>query len=133
MCFCGLKESLPDGEPGIAHTREAQAFLGLTLHFLTAPRRFDGFGTNPAYACADMNEELSESDWQELAQLIEDAPLGRLQVAMSYLPLARASRTHAPAPRLLTGVDRLVHFAAMSSGRAFDRALLVHLRRLSVH
>jgi hypothetical protein len=80
-----------------------------------------------------MKEELSDSDWQELAQLIEDAPLGRLQVAMNCLPLATVSETPAVAPRLLTGVERLLHFAAMSSGRAFDRALLVHLRRLSVH
>ena len=75
-----------------------------------------------------MNDRLSERDWQELTDLITTAPPQRIRLAMK-----RVNALCAPTKTLLTEVDRLLHLAAISSGDAFDRALLVELRRLSVH
>jgi hypothetical protein len=77
-------------------------------------------------------EELSEADWQELTLLLEEAPPGRIQVAVSRVSPSVISTTEA-APRLVTSFDRLMHLAAVSSGSAFDHALLRELRRLGVH
>jgi hypothetical protein len=77
-----------------------------------------------------MIDELSETDWQELAQLIEDAPTGRLHVAMKRLG---NSASQSPLPATATGVERLVHLSVLSSDRGFDRALLQELRRLNIH
>ena len=75
-----------------------------------------------------MHDHLSESDWQELTDLITTAPPQRIKLAMK-----RVNASCAPNTTLVTEVDRLLHLAAISSGDAFDRALLVELRRLSVH
>ena len=47
--------------------------------------------------------------------------------------MRRVNASCAPATALRTHVDRLLHLGAISSGDAFDRALLAELRRLSVH
>jgi hypothetical protein len=78
-------------------------------------------------------DKFSEVDWQELALLIEEAPPGRIQVAMSRVGPAAVRTPHARAARLVTSFDRLLHLASVSSGSGFDRALLLELRRLSVH
>ena len=75
-----------------------------------------------------MNHQLSELDWQELTDLITDAPPERVRLAVS-----RVNASCAPAAQLMTAVDRLLHLATISSGDAFDRALLGELRRLSIH
>ena len=80
-----------------------------------------------------MSDEFSEADWQELRLLIANAPPGRMQVAMNRVSGSAVPVTQDPATRLLTGFDRLLHLAAISSGSAFDRALLLELRRLNVH
>lgn len=78
-------------------------------------------------------DKLSEVDWQELALLIEEAPPGRIQVAMRRVGPEAGSIPDASPARLVTWFDRLLHLATVSSGTAFDRALLRELRRLSVH
>jgi hypothetical protein len=75
-----------------------------------------------------MSTQLSELDWQELTDLITAAPPARVRLAVS-----RVNASCAPAAPLMTAVDRLLHLAAISSGDAFDRALLGELRRLSIH
>jgi hypothetical protein len=75
-----------------------------------------------------MNAQLSEHDWQELTDLIAAAPPERIRLAVT-----RVGALRAPATALLTAADRLLHFAAISSGDSFDRALLGELRRLSLH
>lgn len=80
-----------------------------------------------------MNDEFSEADWQELTLLIANAPPGRMQVAVNRVSVPTVPVAREPATRLLTGFDRLLHLAAISSGSAFDRALLLELRRLNVH
>jgi hypothetical protein len=75
-----------------------------------------------------MSHQLSELDWQELTDLITTAPPERVKLAVS-----RVNASCAPAAPLMTAVDRLLHLAAISSGDAFDRALLWELRRLSIH
>ena len=75
-----------------------------------------------------VNDHLSERDWQELTELIATAPPARIRLAMK-----RVNQSCAPATVLRTEVDRLLHLAAISSGDAFDRALLAELRRLSLH
>jgi hypothetical protein len=49
------------------------------------------------------------------------------------LAVSRVNASRATATPLLTAVDRLLHLATISSGDAFDRALLGELRRLSIH
>jgi hypothetical protein len=75
-----------------------------------------------------MSNHLSELDWQELTDLITTAPPERVRLAVS-----RVNASCAPTTTLLTAVDRLLHLATISSGDAFDRALLGELRRLSLH
>ena len=75
-----------------------------------------------------MSDQLSELDWQELTDLITTAPPERIRLAVS-----RVNASSAPATVLITEVDRLLHLATISSGDAFDRALLGELRRLSIH
>ena len=78
-------------------------------------------------------DRLSDADWQELALLIEAAPVGRIRAAMSRVDPSVVSTPPASAARLVTWFDRLLHLATISSGSAFDRALLHELRRLRVH
>jgi hypothetical protein len=75
-----------------------------------------------------MSDQLSEFDWRELTDLITAAPPERVRLAVS-----RVNASCAPGTPLITPVDRLLHLATISSGDAFDRALLGELRRLSIH
>ena len=75
-----------------------------------------------------MAEQLSDADWDDLADLITEAPPERIRLAMRHLKASAAAVT-----ALLSGADRLLHLATISSGSAFDLALLRELRRLSVH
>jgi len=75
-----------------------------------------------------MNHQLSELDWQELTDLITTAPPERIKPAVS-----RVNASSTPSSMFFNEVDRLLHLAAISSGDAFDRALLGELRRLSIH
>ena len=79
----------------------------------------------------EMTNRLSDADWEELSVLIENAPPDRLKVAMSRLRVP--TNTDSESPHLAIGAERLLHLATISSGDAFDRALLKELRRLSVH
>jgi hypothetical protein len=76
-----------------------------------------------------MTDNLSDADWDDLADLITEAPAERIRVAMRRVVDAASASVAAS----LAGVDRLLHLASISSGDAFDRALLSELRRLSVH
>jgi hypothetical protein len=82
-----------------------------------------------------MTDDLSDADWQELTRLIAEAPPDRLRAALGLVSASArpAARPMSARPPLLTGVERLLHLADISSGGAFDRALLVELRRLSLH
>jgi hypothetical protein len=75
-----------------------------------------------------VSEHLSDCEWDDLADLITEAPPERIQLA-----LRRVDASAGAAVVLPSGVDRLLHLATISSGNAFDRALLRELRRLSVH
>ena len=75
-----------------------------------------------------MTDRLSDADWDDLADLITEAPPDRIRLAMRHLNAPSTS-----AAVLLSGADRLLHLATVSSGNAFDLALLRELRRLSVH
>jgi len=98
--------------------------------FSPASQTIAGFETVLADVIMD---KLSDADWQELALLIEEAPVGRIHAAMSRVDPSAAPIPTASAVRLVTWFDRLVHLATISSGSSFDRALLRELRRLSVH
>jgi hypothetical protein len=75
-----------------------------------------------------MTDIFSDADWEELADLVMDAPPERLRLAMRHIDASGASAT-----ALLSGADRLLRLATISPGNAFDMALLRELRRLSVH
>ena len=75
-----------------------------------------------------MTDDLTDADWDDLADLITEAPLQRIQLAMSCIGASTAS-----AAAWRSSADRLLQLATISSGNAFDRALLKQLRRLSVH
>jgi hypothetical protein len=75
-----------------------------------------------------MNDYLSDHDWQELTELITTAPPERVRLAMKHV-----NASCAPTQTLVTEADRLLHVATISSGDAFDKALLAELRRLSLH
>jgi hypothetical protein len=73
---------------------------------------------------------LSSSDWQELTTLIVEAPPDRIRVAVNRVSASAVLFAREDPGRLLTGVDWLLHLAEISSGYAFERALLRELRRL---
>jgi hypothetical protein len=80
-----------------------------------------------------MSHALSDAEWEELAGLIEEAPPGRVRVAMRRITVERWNADAAVA-HLPTAVERLSHhLAALTTGDAVHRALLCELRRLSVH
>ena len=76
-----------------------------------------------------MSDTLSDADWDDLTDLITEAPAERVRLAMGRLVDAASASFTAS----LAGVDRLLHLASVSSGTEFDRALLAELRRLSAH
>jgi hypothetical protein len=77
-----------------------------------------------------MTDKLSDTDWQELTALIAEAPPERIQTAVSRVSASAVLTAREGTGRLLTGVDWLLHLAMISSGYAFERALLQELRRL---
>jgi hypothetical protein len=86
-------------------------------------------------AALTMTHRLTDSEWDELVDLITSAPAARMGAALRRLvaadrgPAAPADPTSANR----TTEDWLLHLASISSGEAFDRALLTELRRLSIH
>jgi hypothetical protein len=82
-----------------------------------------------------MTHKLTESEWNELVDLITTSPAARMGEALRRL-VASEEPTTAPSDSTTahrTTEDWLLHLAAISSGEAFDRALLTELRRLSIH
>jgi hypothetical protein len=88
-----------------------------------------------AYRTLTMAHKLTDSEWNELVDLIAASPAARMGEALrrlhagrgTWLPFADSTAAHR------TTEDWLLHLAAISSGEAFDRALLTELRRLSIH
>jgi hypothetical protein len=82
-----------------------------------------------------MAHKLTDSEWDELVDLIAASPAARMGEALKRLRAWHASpgtSTDPTAPNRTTE-DWLLHLASISSGEAFDRALLTELRRLSIH
>jgi len=82
-----------------------------------------------------MTHKLTDSEWDELVDLITMAPATRMGEALRRLVVDQATPA-APADPTSgnrTTEDWLLHLASISSGEAFDRALLTELRRLSIH
>ena len=82
-----------------------------------------------------MTRKLTDSEWNELVDLITSAPAARMGEALRRLVI---DQTASAAPADPTSANRttedwLLHLATISSGEAFDRALLTELRRLSIH
>ena len=82
-----------------------------------------------------MSHKLTDSEWDELVDLIAASPAARMGEALKRLDAGQTSSiAHAePATSHRTTEDWLLHLASISSGEAFDRALLTELRRLSIH
>ena len=102
------------------------------MHFTTVSAR-STFSHDAAQRLARsfadlMSDQLSELDWQELTALITTATPERIKLAVS-----RVTPSRTLAASLHTAAERLLHLAAISSGKAFDRALLGELRRLNLH
>jgi uncharacterized protein with von Willebrand factor type A (vWA) domain len=88
-------------------------------------------------AALTMTHKLTDSEWDELVDLITSAPAARMGEALRRLVAADRQGTPAapadPTSANRTTEDWLLHLASISSGEAFDRALLTELRRLSIH
>jgi hypothetical protein len=82
-----------------------------------------------------MSHKLTDSEWNELVDLITSAPAARMGEALRRLVIHQTATTTPadPTPANRTTEDWLLHLASISSGEAFDRALLTELRRLSIH
>ena len=83
-----------------------------------------------------MEPKLTDTEWDELVDLIAASPIGRMDEALKRLNAGDALSLDLPDPldaELRTTEDWLLHLASISSGEAFDRALLTELRRLSLH
>jgi len=82
-----------------------------------------------------MSHKLTDSEWNELVDLITSAPAARMGAALRRLVIHQTTPTTPADPTSAnrTTEDWLLHLAAISSGEAFDRALLTELRRLSIH
>jgi hypothetical protein len=81
---------------------------------------------------------LTETEWDDLLDLIAESPAERLNQAFTRVGATRhATARHrhpfemAAQPRTIEGW--LIYLASISSGDTFDRALLTELRRLRVH
>lgn len=82
-----------------------------------------------------MEPRLTDTEWDELVDLIAASPTGRMDEALKRLGghASSIASTDSSATELRTPEDWLLHLASISSGEAFDRALLTELRRLSAH
>jgi hypothetical protein len=83
-----------------------------------------------------MAQKLTDTEWDELVDLIAASPAGRMGEALKRLydgHVSSVASADPPAVHLRTTEDWLLHLASISSGEAFDRALLTELRRLSLH
>jgi len=85
-----------------------------------------------------MAHTLTDAEWDELVELIEESPSTRIGEALSRLPPTTKRRARGVIEKnrrnsRLSPEDWLLHIASISSGPAFDRALLQELRHLSVH
>jgi len=85
-----------------------------------------------------MAHTLTDAEWDELVELIEESPSTRIGEALSRLPPTTKRRARGVIEKhrrnsRLSPEDWLLHIASISSGPAFDRALLRELRHLSVH
>ena len=83
-----------------------------------------------------MAHALTDAEWDELVDLIAASRARRMGEALKRMAVMHPSSTVAPNPPgrgLHTAEDWLLHLATISSGEAFDRALLMQLRRLSLH
>jgi hypothetical protein len=81
-----------------------------------------------------MTHKLTDSEWDELVDLIAASPAARMGEALRRLDAGQESPI-APGDPIgshRTTEDWLLHLASISSGEAFDRALLTELRRLSI-
>jgi len=81
---------------------------------------------------------LTEAEWDDLVDLITASPAERIDQALkrivaAHRPISNPKHQLAPTAQPLTSEGWLIHLATVSSGAAFDRALLHELRRLSVH
>ena len=82
-----------------------------------------------------MAHKMTDSEWDELVDLIAASPAARMGAALRRLHAGQGRSPDAadPAGDHRTTEDWLLHLASISSGEAFDRALLTELRRLSIH
>jgi len=83
-----------------------------------------------------MTHALTDAEWDELVGLIAASPARRMREALKRMAVMHRSSTVAPNPPgrgPRTAEDWLLHLATISTGEAFDRALLMQLRRLSLH
>ena len=83
-----------------------------------------------------MEPKLTDTEWDELVDLIAASPSGRMDEALKRLAAGHAASLDLPEPPAAeprSTEDWLLHLASISPGEAFDRALLTELRRLSLH
>lgn len=85
-----------------------------------------------------MAHRLTDAEWADLVELIAASPADRINQALKCIVIAPRHLALMPQQRETTHTrtavaGRLIHLATVSSGAAFDRALLTTLRRLSVH
>ena len=85
-----------------------------------------------------MTQHLTDEEWDNLVGLIAQSPPERIGYALKRLGTKhRAGRRTTdpldPLFRHLTTEGWLLQLASISPNAAFDRALLLELRRLSLH
>ena len=77
--------------------------------------------------------KLTDVEWDELVDLIAASPTERMDEALKRLAVGHPSSSNRRPWQPRSTEEWLVHLASISSGTAFDRALLTELRRLSLH
>jgi hypothetical protein len=86
----------------------------------------------------ETSPRLTESEWDDLLDLIAESPAERLNHAFTRVGATRHVATKHQHPFELAAQPRtvegwLIYLASISSGDTFDRALLAELRRLRLH
>jgi hypothetical protein len=74
--------------------------------------------------------KLTDAEWDELVELIAASPTERMDEALKRTAIGHPS-SDGPRWQPRSTEEWLVHLASISPGPAFDRALLMELRRLS--